>query len=81
MSALLEFLHMGGHGLYVWISYGVFVLVVAYHVLSVRLGRRRFELEARARGLRGSSAPHGVGNGAVGDAEHDAVNAMPEQSQ
>jgi heme exporter protein D len=47
-DAVLEFLAMGGHGLYVWLSYGVSTLVVLANVLSVRMARRRYFREAQA---------------------------------
>ena len=40
-SSLADFLAMGGHGLYVWLSYGAALLVVLYNVLSLRVARRR----------------------------------------
>jgi len=43
-----DFLAMGKHGLYVWLSYGVAVLVIAANVLALRRQRRRFLREARA---------------------------------
>lgn len=51
-----QFLAMGGHGLYVWLSYGAALAVVLYNVLSVRLELRRFLREARDRQRR-----HGTG--------------------
>ena len=36
------FLAMGGHGLYVWLSYAAAAIIVAYNILSVNLRRRRF---------------------------------------
>lgn len=44
-----DFVAMGGHGLYVWLSYGAALIIVIYNVVSVRLGLRRFFREARAR--------------------------------
>lgn len=37
-----DFLAMGGHGLYVWLSYGAAVAVVLYNGLSVRWRERRW---------------------------------------
>lgn len=48
-SSLAEFLAMGGHALYVWLSYGAALLVVLYNVLSLRLARRRHIREATDR--------------------------------
>jgi len=38
-DSLNEFLAMGGHGLYVWMSYGLFVLVLAWNFFSLRKNR------------------------------------------
>jgi heme exporter protein D len=43
-----EFLAMGGHGLYVWVSYAASVIIVLANVISVRRLRRRYLREARA---------------------------------
>jgi len=43
-----EFIAMGGHGLYVWLAYGVALIVVLFNVFSVRVARRRFFRQARA---------------------------------
>jgi len=40
-SSFAEFLAMGDHGLYVWLSYGVALIMVLYNVVSVRLRQRR----------------------------------------
>ncbi len=36
-----EFFAMGGHGVYVWISWGAFALVLAYNLLSPRMTLRQ----------------------------------------
>lgn len=43
---------MGGHGLYVWLSYGLSFLVIALLVWRVRSARRAFVSQARARSQR-----------------------------
>jgi heme exporter protein D len=43
-----ELLTMGGHGLYVWMSYGASVIVVVANVIAVRRARARTLREARA---------------------------------
>jgi len=48
-DSLAEFFAMGGHALYVWLSYGAALLVVFYNVLSLRLARRRHVREATDR--------------------------------
>ena len=42
-----EFVAMGGHGLYVWLSYSLSLAVVLMNVLSTRNSRRRYFLEQR----------------------------------
>ena len=46
-SSIGEFFAMGGHGLYVWLSYGAAAIIVAYNVVAVRLRLRRFFRQAR----------------------------------
>jgi|AACY02.2.fsa_nt_gi heme exporter protein CcmD len=48
---MAEFFAMGGYGLYVWSSYGVVTLVLAYVAYSSwrGYGRRRRELENQER--------------------------------
>ena len=40
-ESLNDFLFMGGHGLYVWLSYGIFVLVLGWNVFTVITNRLR----------------------------------------
>ena len=48
MSAPLgEFLAMGGYAWYVWMSYGVTALVVAFEIAQVRARRARSRSEAQ----------------------------------
>jgi heme exporter protein D len=56
-DSLADFLAMGGHGLYVWLSYGAALLVVLYNVLSLRLARRRHIREATDRLRRNAGSP------------------------
>lgn len=35
-----DFIAMGGHGLYVWLSYGIFALIMLWIVCSLKLDRR-----------------------------------------
>lgn len=35
-----EFLAMGNHALYVWLSYGFFVLIIVWMVIDLRLHRK-----------------------------------------
>lgn len=56
-GSLPEFLAMGGHGLYVWLSYGAALLVVVLNAAWVRVSRRRTFREAADRMRRYSSSP------------------------
>ena len=50
-SSLSDFLEMGGYGLYVWGSFGMTALALAWEVLMVVQRQRRALREARARRL------------------------------
>ena len=47
-ASLSDFLAMGGHGLYVWLSYGATALVLLANVMALRISRGRFLRESRA---------------------------------
>lgn len=65
-SAIAEFVAMGGHGLYVWLSYGAAVGVVLYNQLSVRRRERRWVRDYLDRERRHASArPPGSTSGGV----------------
>jgi len=49
MSALHEFLAMGGYAAYVWPAYAVFFIVLIADTVAPRLRRRRVLRELRAR--------------------------------
>lgn len=55
-ESLDALLAMGGHGLYVWLSYGVSLLVIVWNGWRLRSERLRFFREARAERLRAESA-------------------------
>lgn len=55
-----DFLSMGGHGLYVWMSYGASVIVVLTNVIAVKRARSRAFREARALGRRLATAGGGT---------------------
>ncbi|MDZ7670669.1 MAG: heme exporter protein CcmD [Gammaproteobacteria bacterium] len=40
-SSLEEFIAMGGHGLYVWLSYGAGLIIVVYNVVAARMKFKR----------------------------------------
>ncbi|MGR9116309.1 MAG: heme exporter protein CcmD [Gammaproteobacteria bacterium] len=48
-SSWADFLEMGGHGFYVWLSYAIAALVVVYNIASVRLKTRIFFKQAKRR--------------------------------
>lgn len=49
--SIAEFLAMGKHGLYVWLSYGLTAVIIFYNVMQPRLHRRRL-LKEQAQRLR-----------------------------
>jgi heme exporter protein D len=55
-----DFLAMGGHGLYVWLSYGLTLAVVVLNVFAPISGRRRY-LREQADVERRRQAAEGVG--------------------
>jgi heme exporter protein D len=63
-----EFLAMGGHGLYVWLSYGAAVIIIAYNVISVQVRQRRYFQQARDQARR-AAARGGSEPGAASRAE------------
>lgn len=50
-NSFAEFIAMGRHGLYVWLSYGLTAVIVAYNVVQPVLRRRRL-LKEQAQRLR-----------------------------
>ena len=66
-SAIAEFVAMGGHGLYVWLSYGAAIGVVLYNQWSVRRRERRWVRDYLDRERRHASAraPSGSSGGVV----------------
>ncbi len=40
---------MGTHGLYVWLSYGIAVVIFLYNIVSVYFLKRQFFLNAKRR--------------------------------
>ncbi len=48
-DSLTDFFAMGGHGLYVWLSYAIAMLVFVYNVVASRVKRRVFFKQARRR--------------------------------
>jgi heme exporter protein D len=44
-----EFLQMGHHGLYVWLSYGIAFGLIIYNIVAVIIKKRHFFTEAKRR--------------------------------
>ena len=49
-----DFIAMGNHGLYVWLSYGVFIMVLAWNLVTMKIARRH-ALQSTKRFLRRQS--------------------------
>ena len=56
-SSFSEFLQMGGHGVYVWLSYTIALLVVIYNIVSIRLKKRNFFIQSKRRLRRDHKSP------------------------
>lgn len=48
-ATFADFIQMGNHGLYVWLSYGIGFGIILYNVVAVVLNKRRFFNEAKRR--------------------------------
>lgn len=48
-ATFADFIAMGKHGLYVWLSYGIALMVILYNIVSPWLGKRRFFKAAKSR--------------------------------
>ncbi len=48
-SSVSEFFAMGGHGLYVWLSYGVASAVFIFNVLSPMIMKQKLVQDAKRR--------------------------------
>lgn len=48
-NSVSEFLAMGGHGLYVWLSYGLGLVVVTANLILPKLSRNRLLAEQKRR--------------------------------
>ncbi|MFU8815328.1 MAG: heme exporter protein CcmD [Pseudomonadales bacterium] len=56
---------MGGHGLYVWLSYGAALIMMLYNVISVRFRLRRFFRQSTDQERRSARAGERPGGRAV----------------
>ena len=48
-ATFADFIEMGNHGLYVWLSYGIGLGIFLYNIVAVMLNKRRFFNEAKRR--------------------------------
>jgi len=48
-ASFADFLQMGKHGLYVWLSYGIFLGIIIYNIAAVLINKRVFLKEAKRR--------------------------------
>ncbi len=46
-SSFQEFLAMGGHGLYVWLAYGITLVVFTFNAINPIIHTRRFMREQK----------------------------------
>lgn len=46
---MMEWLNMGGYALYVWSSYGIFLIILGVNIVSARRGHRAAQRAARRR--------------------------------
>lgn len=76
-DSLADFAAMGGHGLYVWLSYGVALLVVAANLLAVSLGQRNQLRELRDWQLRSGQLRGGQGRPPPTAAGPDETDRQP----
>lgn len=48
-ASFADFLQMGKHGLYVWLSYSIFLSVIIYNIASVIINQKLFFKDAKRR--------------------------------
>ena len=48
-TSFADFIQMGTHGLYVWLSYGIALVIFFYNILSAYLLKRQFFINAKRR--------------------------------
>lgn len=41
-ASFSDFINMGGHALYVWLSYGITLVIFGYNLLAIWLKKRAF---------------------------------------
>ena len=63
---MAEFLYMGGYGFYIWMSYGVVVVVLVYHYFSPLRKRKKLLEELAAELPRRRTGISGAGTSGTG---------------
>jgi heme exporter protein D len=48
-ASFADFIQMGKHGLYVWLSYGIALAIFFYNIVVVILKKQRFFADAKRR--------------------------------
>ncbi|HIG64938.1 MAG: heme exporter protein CcmD [Gammaproteobacteria bacterium] len=48
-SSVTDFLQMGTHGLYVWLSYGIALVIFIYNIFSAYWLKRQYFINAKRR--------------------------------
>ncbi len=48
-ASFVDFMHMGKHGLYVWLSYGIFLIIIVYNIVAVIMQKHIFFKAAKRR--------------------------------
>ncbi len=46
-ASFADFLQMGKHGLYVWLSYSIFLSIIIYNIIAVMMNKRLFFKNAK----------------------------------
>lgn len=48
-TSFADFIQMGTHGLYVWMSYGIALAIFIYNIVSINFLKRQFFINAKRR--------------------------------
>lgn len=57
-DSLSDLIHMDGHGVYVWVSYGIFAIVFGLNIVAARVNRKQM-IERTKRAIRRSEISDG----------------------
>ncbi|WP_084644932.1 heme exporter protein CcmD [Oceanobacter kriegii] len=79
-NSFSEFLAMGRHGFYVWLSYGLAALVIAVNVILPMLQRRRL-IREQAQRVRRQQRPNKTAAGNASASESAAPEAATVKSR